>query len=101
MSKVVGRVVRRRARTAPPACGARSTYCAVRLPTRSIGRFLSTPKLALFGAKLRSRGGRRRQVGDVEDVGRESDRRAGHLVLLDAAGDLRLSVGLNLNSLKM
>ena len=37
------------------ARGARSTYCAVALAAISHGRFLMTPKLRLFGAKLRSR----------------------------------------------
>ena len=36
--------------------GARSTYCAVTLPTRSQGRFWIRPTLALFGVKRRSRG---------------------------------------------
>ena len=70
--------------------GARSTYCAVMLPTRSPGRFWIRPTLPLFGVKD---GLRAVPIADVPS-GRKSAGKSGvdavQIDVLDAAGDLRL-----------
>ena len=75
--------------------GARSTYCAVTLPTRFQGRFWMRPTLALFGVKLevaRDGGSDAGRIdGDIEARDRRRKRcRAAQVDLLDPAGDLRL-----------
>ena len=82
--------------------GARSTYCAVALPTRSHGRFWIRPTLALFGVNDRLRG----VAGPIAVVSANVSGMTRGVMPLRFTCSMRpaicaLVVLLNLNSLKM